>query len=55
VSRDSGFGIVGAMMRPRRNPIVYKMAVTSPPTLRMCDAFLGGDKLDVFADTWSGL
>ena len=55
VSRDSGFGIVGAMMRPKKNPIVYKMAVTNPPTLRMCDAFLGGDKLDVFADTWSGL
>ena len=49
VSGSSGFGIMGAMMRPRLNPVVYKAGAH-----RICNESLGGDSLKQFGDDWSG-
>lgn len=55
VSRDSGFGLFGALMRARSNPRIYRMPLGPTPTWRNCSADLGGDPLEVFANAWSGL
>lgn len=56
VSRDSGFGVVGGMMRPRERPIMFRMALGEHDGKpRMCNRTLGGDSLFAFANVWSGL
>lgn len=55
VTRDSGLGILGAMMGLRQQPIIYRMPLTDEPTLRMCNATPNGDAIDFFANSWSGL
>lgn len=55
ISRDSGFGLFGALMRARSNPRIYRMPLEPTPTWRNCSADLAGDPLEVFANAWSGL
>lgn len=54
VSRDSGFGILGAMNRPRTHPIIYKMRLGVGGANPNCADNLNGDNITLFADTWSG-
>lgn len=57
LSRRSGFGVMGGMSRPRKDPIMFRVAMfdTKDPDLRMCNTTLGGDSLAIFAHSWSGL
>jgi hypothetical protein len=54
LSRDSGFGIVGAMMSVQpKKPLLYKMFLNGS-TPRDCGSF-AGDDITLFSETWSGL
>jgi hypothetical protein len=55
ISRDSGFGLFGALMRAKEEPVIYRMNLGSTPVWRDCAAEPKGDSLAVFANAWSGL
>lgn len=57
IGRGSGFGVLGAMSRPRSEPALFRMVQMDgeDPDLRMCNATLDGDPLAIFAHAWSGL